>query len=99
YPPCATLTAPRRGFRAIFDRPTSIGTRANQLAMYVVFGSPLQMLADSPSEYEREPDAMEWLRAVPVTWDETRPLDAAVGSHVLVARRHGTEWFVGAMTN
>jgi alpha-glucosidase len=93
------LNAQPRNFRAIFDRPMSIGTRVHQLAMYVVFESPLQMLADSPSEYEREPDVMEWLRAVPVTWDETRALDGAVGTHVLLARRHGSEWFVGAMTN
>jgi alpha-glucosidase len=77
----------------------SIGTRAHQLAMYVVFESPLQMLADSPSEYEREPEAMEWLRAVPVVWDETRALDGVVGSHVLIARRRGAEWYVGGMTN
>ena len=99
YTPGAMLNAQPRNFRAIFDRPMSVGTRVHQLAMYVVFESPLQMLADSPSEYEREPEAMEWLRAVPVTWDETRALDGAAGSHVLLARRHGAEWFVGAMTN
>jgi alpha-glucosidase len=99
YTPGAMINAQQREFRAIFNRPMSMGTRSHQLAMYVVYESPLQMLADSPSEYEREPDAMEWLRAVPVTWDETRPLDGAVGSHVLVARRHGNDWFVGAMTN
>ena len=99
YTPGAMLNAQPKNFRAIFDRPMSIGTRVHQLAMYVVFESPLQMLADSPSEYEREPEAMEWLRAVPVVWDETRALDASVGSHVLMARRRGAEWFVGGMTN
>ena len=99
YTPGAMINAQPRNFRAIFDRPMSIGTRVHQLAMYVVFESPLQMLADSPSEYEREAEAMEWLRAVPVVWDETRALDAAVGSHVLIARRRGSEWYVGAMTN
>ena len=99
YTPGAMINAQPKNFRAIFDRPMSIGTRVHQLAMYVVFESPLQMLADSPSEYEREPDAMEWLRAVPVVWDETRALEASVGSHVLMARRRGAEWYVGAMTN
>ena len=99
YTPGAMLNAQPRDFRAIFDRPMSIGTRAHQLAMYVVFESPLQMLADSPSEYEREADAMDWLREVPVTWDETRALAGEAGGYVLVARRHGTEWFVGGMTN
>ena len=99
YTPGAMLNAQPRNFRAIFDRPMSVGTRVHQLAMYVVFESPLQMLADSPSEYEREPEAMEWLRAVPVVWDETRALDGVAGHHVLLARRRGTEWFVGAMTD
>jgi alpha-glucosidase len=99
YTPGAMINAQPRDFRAIFDRPMSIGTRVHQLAMYVVYESPLQMLADSPTEYEREADAMEWLRAVPVTWDETRALAGEAGSHVLVARRHGNDWFVGAMTN
>ena len=99
YTPGAMINAQPRNFRAIFDRPMSIGTRVHQLAMYVVFESPLQMLADSPSEYEREAEAMEWLRAVPVVWDDTRVLEASVGSHVLMARRRGAEWYVGAMTN
>jgi alpha-glucosidase len=99
YTPGSMLNAQTRDFRSIFDRPMSQGTRAHQLAMYVVFESPLQMLADSPSEYEREPDAMAFLRAVPTLWDETRALDGVAGSHVLLARRRGAEWFVGAMTD
>jgi alpha-glucosidase len=67
--------------------------------MYVVYESPLQMLADSPSNYLREPECMEFLSAVPTTWDETRALDGRIGQYVLVARRKGAEWYVGAMTN
>jgi alpha-glucosidase len=67
--------------------------------MYVVYGSPLQMLADSPSNYEREPGAMAWLSAVPAVWDETRPLDGRIADFVVVARRSGSQWFVGAMTD
>jgi alpha-glucosidase len=99
YTPGAMLNAQPRNFRPIFDRPMSQGTRVHQLAMYVVFESPLQMLAESPSEYEREPDAMDFLRGVPVTWDETHALAGQVGSHVALARRRGTEWYVGAMSN
>jgi alpha-glucosidase len=55
------------------------------------------MLADSPSEYLREPECMEFLEAVPTTWDETRALDGKIGEYVLVARRKGDEWYVGAM--
>jgi alpha-glucosidase len=67
--------------------------------MYVVYESPLQMLADSPSNYLREPECMEFLSAVPTTWDETHALDGRIGEYVLIARRKGAEWYVGAMTN
>jgi alpha-glucosidase len=97
YTPGAMINAQPRQFRAVFERPMSMGTRAHQLAMYVVYESPLQMLADSPSEYLREPECMEFLAAVPTTWDETRALDGTVGESVLVARRKGDEWYVGAM--
>jgi alpha-glucosidase len=77
----------------------SQGTRCHQLAMYVVYESPLQMLADAPSNYAREPDAMAWLSAVPTVWDETRVLDARLADYVVVARRSGAEWYIGAMTD
>ena len=69
----------------------SQGTRCQQLAMYVVFESPLQMLADSPSNYRSEPESLAFLSAVPTVWDETRVLSGEVGEHILVARRqrHG----------
>jgi alpha-glucosidase len=67
--------------------------------MYVVFESPLQMLADSPSNYRREPESLAFLKAVPTVWDETRVLAAAVGEHILVARRHVRDWYVGALTS
>ena len=99
YTPGAMMNAAKKDFQPIFDRPMSQGTRCQQLAMYVVFESPLQMLADSPSNYRREPESLAFLAAVPTTWDETRVLGATVGEHILVARRHGREWYVGALTN
>jgi alpha-glucosidase len=99
YTPGAMHNAQTRDFRIDFNHPMAQGTRAHQLAMYVVYETPLQMLSDSPSAYEREPDAMDFLRAVPTTWDDTRALDGQVGEYVLLARRHGKDWFVGAMTN
>jgi alpha-glucosidase len=99
FTPGAMINAQPANFRPVFERPMSQGTRAHQLAMYVVYESPLQMLADAPSEYLREPESMEFLAAVPVTWDETRVLAAAVADYVLVARRQGGEWYVGAMTD
>jgi alpha-glucosidase len=99
YTPGAMINAAKDSFTPIFNRPMSQGTRCQQLAMYVVFESPLQMLADSPSNYLREPESLEFLSAVPTVWDETRILDAKVGEYILLARRHGNDWYVGAMTN
>ena len=74
YTPGAMRNAARRSFAPVFEQPMSLGTRCQQLAMYVVFESPLQMLADSPSSYLREPESMEFLGPVPSVWDETRVL-------------------------
>jgi alpha-glucosidase len=99
YTPGAMLNAQKDMFAPIMKRPMALGTRCQQLAMYVVYESPLQMLSDSPSNYEREPESLEFLRAVPSTWDETVPLDGQISEHVVVARRSGKDWYVGAMTN
>jgi alpha-glucosidase len=99
YTPGAMLNATKKNFSPTFDHPMALGTRCHQLGMYVVFESPLQMLADSPTNYMREPETMEFLRAVPSVWDDTKVLDARIGEYVLVARRSGREWYVGAMTN
>jgi alpha-glucosidase len=99
FTPGAMLNANQKDFTANFDRPMAMGTRCHQLAMYVVFESPLQMLADSPSNYLREPDAMEFLQEVPTVWDESRVLDAKIGEYVVVARRSGRDWYIGAMGN
>ena len=99
YTPGAMLNAQKDMFAPIFKRPMALGTRCHQLAMYVVFESPLQMLSDSPSNYMREPEAMEFLAPVPSTWDETKALDGKISEYVAVARRSGSDWYVGAMTD
>jgi alpha-glucosidase len=99
YTPGAMLNAAKKDFQPVYSRPMSQGTRCQQLAMYVVFESPLQMLADSPSNYRHDAESLEFLRAVPTVWDETRVLGATVGEHILVARRRGRDWYVGALTN
>ena len=99
YTPGAMMNATKADFKPIFNRPMSQGTRCQQLAMYVVFESPLQMLADTPSNYRKEPESLAFLSKVPTVWDETRVLSATVGEHILVARRSGSDWYVGALTN
>lgn len=85
-------------FQARYTNPIVLGTRAHQLAMFVVYESPLQMVADHPSAYRGE-RGTEFLRHVPTTWDETRVLAGAIGDYIIVARRRGAEWYVGAMTD
>lgn len=99
YTPGAMINTQEKHFIPRFERPMSQGTRVHQLAMYVIYESPLQMLADSPSHYRREAETMEFLSAVPTVWDETAVLDAEVAGYVLLARRHGDDWYVGGMTD
>jgi alpha-glucosidase len=99
FTPGSMLNIPASSFKPMFTTPASIGTRCQQLAMYVVYESPLQMLSDSPTRYMREPECMAFLAPVPTVWDRTIALDAKVGSYVLVARQSGKEWYVGAMTD
>jgi alpha-glucosidase len=98
YTPGAMRNAAQGNFHPIFNEPMSQGTRCHQLAMYVIYESPLQMLSDRPTHYMREPEVMEFLRPVPTTWDTTRVLEGKIGDHVTIARRKGTTWYIGAMT-
>jgi alpha-glucosidase len=99
FTPGAMRNATEKNFQPVFSEPMSQGTRCHQLAMYVVYESPLQMLSDSPSAYLREPEVMDFLGQVPTVWDETVGLEAKVGDYIVVARRNGEEWYVGAMTD
>jgi alpha-glucosidase len=99
YTPGAMINGTKKDFKAIYNEPMSMGTRCHQLAMYVNYESPLQMLADNPTNYYREPECMEFLSKVPTVWDDTKVLDAKVSEYLLTARRNGSKWFIGAMTN
>lgn len=99
YTPGAMLNAQKKDFKPIFDRPMSQGTRCAQLAMYVAYESPLQMLSDTPTAYEREPECLAFLEKVPCAWDETRALPCKVGEYLSLARRRGDAWYVGALTD
>ena len=75
-------------------------THAHQLALGVVNYSPLQTLFwyDKPSDYSGEPE-VEFFEKLPVTWDETRVLQGEIGEYIITARRSGSEWFIGGITN
>jgi alpha-glucosidase len=99
YTPGAMRNAQQKDFRPVNDNPMSLGTRCQQLAMYVIFDAPLQMLADNPTVYNKEKECLDFITSVPTTWDETIPLDGKVGEYVAMARRKGSDYFAAAMTN
>jgi alpha-glucosidase len=80
-------------------RPTQVqGTRCAELALFICLESPIINAADHPSHYRDQP-GLDFLKIVPTVWDDTRALDAAVGEHVVIVRRHGDKWFLGALTD
>lgn len=99
FTPGSMFSAQPEDNRSTGANPMGTGTRAYQMALYVVFESPLQMLADNPVLYRREHPCTEFLAAVPTTWDSLRVLHAACGREVVVARRKGDKWYVGGITN
>lgn len=99
YTPGAMISMQPNSYRAERPNSGSIGTRAYQLALFVVFESGLQMLADNPTLYYRNEDCTRFITSVPVTWDETVALEAEAGEYVIVAKRKGDKWFIGGITN
>ena len=98
YTQGAMLNAVKNNYHPCNSEPMSQGTRCHQLALYMVFDSPLNMLCDSPSNYLREPECTDFIAGVPTTWDETRVLCGEVGKYVVTARRKGSKWYVGGIT-
>ena len=99
FTPGAVHNVTREDYHGAFSHPVTLGTRANQAAMFVVFESPLQMICDSPSNYNNAPGYAEFLSKIPVTWDETIGLDAEIGDYLMMARRKGDKWYIAAMTD
>jgi alpha-glucosidase len=88
----------KENFRTQFTRPLVLGTRAHMMAMYVVLESYLGMVCDYPEAYEGQA-GFDFVATVPTTWDETKVIDAKVGEYVIIARRKGSKWYVGAINN
>ena len=99
YTPGAMKNGSYTNFRDVRTEPMSQGTRCRQLAEFVVFDAPLNMICDSPTSYELEPVCSEFLYRVPTVWDETVVLEGKVGDYIVTARRKGDTWYIGAMTD
>ena len=89
-----------RGYSSVPGRQVHT-TLAKQLALYVTLYSPLQMAADLPENYEAHMDAFQFIRDVPVDWDDTKILEAEPGDYITIARKEkgAAKWFVGAITD
>lgn len=99
YTPGAMRNAQKVNFRSIYNYPMSQGTRCHQLAMYIIYDAPLQMLSDNPTTYEKNKECLDFITSIPTTWDETIPLKGEVGQYVAMARKNRSEYFIAAMTN
>lgn len=99
YTPGAMINAQKDNFRILFERPMSMGTRAHQIALYVIYESPLQMLADNPSNYIANESSTKFISKIPTVWDNTIAIDGKIGDYVIIARQKGDSWYIGAITD
>ncbi len=89
---------PPSKFKLTYTRPHMLATRCHMLAMYVVLENHMSMVCDYPEAYEGQ-DGFDFIREVPTVWDQTVVPDATPGQWVSIARRKGTDWYIGAITN
>lgn len=99
YTQGALRNAVKRDYRAVNDRPMSQGTRAHQVALYIVFDSPFAMLCDSPSDYLREPETTGYITSIPAVFDRSEVLQGKIGEYIVYAREKDGKWYVGGITN
>ena len=99
YTPGAMLSMQPEVYHSECPNSASIGTRAYQMALFVLFETGLQMMADNPTLYYRNDECTRFITQVPQTWDETIALEAKAGEYAIVAKRKGEQWYIGGMTN
>lgn len=99
YTPGGFRNVSPANFQIRNDLPLVQTTRAHGLAMYVVYLSPLGAVADSPDTYAASPAGFDFIKAVPASWDETRFLAGETGAYIVLARRKGKRWYLGAMND
>lgn len=99
FTPGAMDNAQKENFFPRYMRPMSQGTRCHQVAMYVIYESPIQMLADNPTNYLMDETCTRFIARIPTVWDETVVLEAQVAESLVLARRRGNAWYIGGMTD
>ena len=99
YTPGAMRNATKRDFKPMYYTPMSMGTRAHQLAAYIVYDSPLTMLCDAPTNYKNEQECVDFITSVPVETDSTFVLAGELGKYIVTVRKKDINWYIGGMTN
>jgi alpha-glucosidase len=99
YEPGMLNNATIQGFKSHPENVMSMTTRTQQLAMFVIYESPIQFFAGNPSQGLMEPKFMEFLGGIPTVWDDTRVIDAKVGDYIITARKKDKTWYIAAMTD
>jgi alpha-glucosidase len=99
YIPATLRNSTKDNFRPVGDYPMGQGTRAHSMALFVILNSPITMLPDSPSDYYREKECTDFLKKIPVTWDETRLLEGEITKYTVLGRRSGSDWYIGGITD
>lgn len=89
----------KKNFNAVYTEPMSQGTRCRQLALYIIFDSPINMLCDAPSNYMKEEECTKFIASIPTVWDKTLPISGKVAEHIMMARQKGDTWYVGGLTD
>jgi len=99
YTQGAMRNAQKTEYYPAWSNPMSQGTRCRQLAEYVIFESPLNMLCDNPVNYIREKECTDFISGIPTVWDETVVIDAKTAEYILIARKKNNVWYIGGLTN
>jgi alpha-glucosidase len=99
YEPGFLNNANKKSFRTVEGNPISYGTRCHQLAMFVVYDSPIQIFSGNPSQGYLEPAFMDLLGSIPTGWDETKIIEAKVGEYIVSSRKKNNDWYIAGMNN
>lgn len=99
YTQGAMKNGTKADYRSVWSEPMSQGTRCRQLAEYVVFESPLNMLCDSPTNYMKESECTSFITSIPTVWDDTEVMNGEIGKYLTLARKNGDSWYVGSLTD
>ena len=99
YTQGAMRNASKKNYVPNYAEPMSMGTRCHQLALYMIFDSPFNMLCDSPTNYDKEQESTQFIAGIPTVWDKTVVLDGKLGDYVVTARQSGDDWYLGAITD